>query len=113
MQDIRRLADHQPKVGEIERDVLEPEQRTAFQLMALHDVGVEFERRERHAALDAPLQLEQLDVHVHGARELGMELLERAQFCNFAGLGTRRTDRGIGHGSIIHSVRDNSGGCGS
>jgi len=78
--------------------VLEPEQRPAFQLVALHDVGVEFERRERHAPLDAPLQLQQLDVHVHGARELGMARLDRAQFCYLAGFGARRTDGGIGHG---------------
>ena len=94
VQDIRRLADHQAKVGEIERDVLEPEQRTAVQLMALHDVGVEFERRERHAALDAPLQLQQLDVHVHGARELGMACLDRAQFCNLRGIRSAESGRG-------------------
>ena len=93
VEDVRRLADHQAEVGEIERDLLEPQQRTALQLVALEGVGVEVERRQRHAALDAPLQLEQLDVHVDRVGELGMPGLDGAQFRDLARFGARRSGR--------------------
>jgi hypothetical protein len=82
--------------------------------MPLEDVSVEVERRQRHAALDAALQLQQLDVHVHGAGELRMACLDGAQFCDFAGFSARGSGRGTWHRPIILApVWDNSGGCGS
>ena len=84
MKDIRRLADQQAEIGQIERNLLELQQRSPLQLVALEGVGVELERRQRHAALYAPLHLEQLDVHVHRAGEFGMPGLDGAQFCDFA-----------------------------
>jgi hypothetical protein len=87
MEDIRGLADQQAEVGQIERNLLEPEQRPALQLMALEDVGVEVERRQGHAALHPTLELEQLDMHVHRAGELRVTGLDGSQFSDLAGLG--------------------------
>ena len=84
MEDIRRLPDHQPEVGQIEWDLLEAEDRPALQLVALEDVGVEVERRQRYPALDAPLQPEEFDVHVHGAAKFGMSCLDGTQLDDLA-----------------------------
>ena len=84
VEDIRRLPDHQAEIGQIEWDLLEAEDRPALQLVALEDVGVEVERRQRHPALDAPLQPEELDVHVHGAGKFGMACLDGTQFGDLA-----------------------------
>jgi hypothetical protein len=79
--------------------VLEAQERTALQLVALDDGGIEFEWGQRHAALNPPLELQELDVHVHGAGEFGVARLDGAQFCNLAGLGARRSGRGAWHGA--------------
>ena len=48
-----------------------------------NDVLVQLEPRQGHAPLDAAVQLEQLDLHVDGVRQLRMRLPDRAQLDHF------------------------------
>jgi hypothetical protein len=89
LEDIRRLANRQPKVGQIQRNLLEPQDGTALQLVAVKRGGIEVEGRQWDPALNAALQFEELDVHVHRAGQLGLAGLDGAEFGDLARLGAR------------------------
>jgi hypothetical protein len=57
--------------------------------------------------LDAPLELEQLDLHVNSVGKLGVRFTNRSEFYDFTGFGTRgsRGTRRVGHQKIIPVVR--------
>lgn len=102
MKDIGGLPHHQPQIRDLEWDVLEAKQRTRVLLMRGDDRRGEIHRRQRHAALDPPLQFEQFDVHIHGLGEARLVLAQRSQrddLARLAAWGTRGT-AGF-HGWII------------
>src|SRR5688500_11278493 len=86
---IGRLTHHQPQVRQVQRDILEAQYGLCLSLMARKDALVELEKRQRDPALDATLELEQLEVQVDRIRQLGMFLAERAQFLGLPRLGSR------------------------
>ena len=53
-------------------------------------IGVQLEQRQRHAALDAPLELEQLQVHVDRVGKLGMPFSQRPQLDGLPRFRSRR-----------------------
>ena len=60
----------------------------------------EVEGRERDAGLDAPLHLEQLEMHVDGIGQIRLALFQRAKldgFSRFRAAGARRASRSVGH----------------
>ena len=86
-QHIGGLPNHQPEVGQFEGNVLETQERPSFCLMLRQHLGVHLEPRERDAALDSPVQLEQLEMHVYGAAELGLPILDAAQLGGLTRVG--------------------------
>ncbi len=78
-EDVGDLANEQPQLRELQRDIFETKQRPRFRRMPLEHVGVDFHRGQRHAALDPTIELEELQVHVRGIREFRMVCLDRPQ----------------------------------
>jgi hypothetical protein len=83
-QHVGRLPHHEPEIRQIEGDILEPEQRPRFSLVSLDGCRREIEQGERHATLNSALQLEELEMHVHGARQFGMLRSKGLQLQHFA-----------------------------
>jgi len=101
---ICRLPYGQPQLGELERDVPKPEQRTRLELVRLERSFIEVERGQRDAGLDATLHFEQFEVHIHGIGKLGLSLLQGAKLDGLSGFrtaGARRTNSFVGHAAII------------
>jgi hypothetical protein len=44
--------------------------------VAAEHVFIQLEPGERHTTLHTPMELEQLDVHIHGIRQLGMRVAD-------------------------------------
>jgi hypothetical protein len=82
---IRRLSNHQPKVSELEGNVLETQQRSTLRLVPGKHLGVHLKPWKRDAALDSSMQLDQLEVHVHRIAEFGLPVLDCAEFGCLAG----------------------------
>lgn len=78
-EDVDRLTHQQPQISQIQRDVLETEERPRFGSVSFQDVGADAEGGERHTALDAAIQLHELEVHIDGIGELRLAFLDRAQ----------------------------------
>jgi hypothetical protein len=93
-QDVRRLTNHQAKIREIEWDVFESQHGTRVELMAPQHVRRQIEHRQTHATLDAPLQLEELEVHVDGC-------CDRSDWSSNASRDSERAGRG---GRVAESV---------
>ena len=67
---------------------------------AVQILRLEPDRRQRHARLDAPLQLEQLDLQIGGGRQVRLILLQPPQLGDLAGLragGGGWRDRRVAH----------------
>ena len=76
-------------------------------LVLRQHLGVQLEPGKRNAALDAAMQLEQLEVHVHRVAELGLTILDGAELGRLARVGPARawgSGGVIGHGAIIHKL---------
>jgi hypothetical protein len=103
-ENVSSLPHRQAQFCELERDVFETKQRTCLGLMGLEDPLVQLEGRQRDAGLNAPLDLEELEVHIDGVAKLWLSLLQGAKLDCFSGLeaaGARRPSRSVGHGQII------------
>jgi len=78
-QDVSRLTHQQAQISQVQRDVLEAEERPRLRGVALQDVGADAEGRERHSALNPAIHLDELEVHIDGVGELRLALLDRTQ----------------------------------
>jgi hypothetical protein len=95
-------AQQKPQITPLDRQLRELQHRRRRELR-IQVVGVESNRRQRHARLHAPLELQQLDLQVRGRRELGLLLFEPPELCDLArlrALGSRSL--GLVHAGILH-----------
>jgi starch synthase len=107
-QHIGGLTHHQSQVRQIEGDVFEAKDGPRFHLVTLKYLRREIEHRQRHAALNAAMQLEELQVHLDRAGQLWMLGANGLKLQRFAGFRTRRSWRPNGrirHHAIIAGVR--------
>jgi hypothetical protein len=81
------LSNHQAQVAQVERDVLESQDRRGQRLVPLNRGAGDLEHRQGHSPLDAPLNLQDLEVKVDRRLELGMLGPDRAKFRGFPGFG--------------------------
>jgi starch synthase len=103
-QDIGGLPNHQAKVGRLEWDLLEAEDRPRVRVAAGENVRAQFERGKRDSSLDTAVQLEKFEVHRHRVGELRLPLGDRPQLHHLPRLGSRRADGAIvwlSHEAII------------
>jgi hypothetical protein len=95
------LANQITHVAVLERDLLEAQERPAGQC-GLPDLGgVEAERGQWHAALDAPVQAEQIELKVDGRREVGVFVPDPGELGDLGRNRPRRTWRAMGHVVIV------------
>ena len=84
---VRRLADHEAQVAEIQRDILESQNRRGAGLVALDRRCRDFENRQRNPALDSAPGLEELEMQIDGRLELGILRPKGTQLGRFPGFG--------------------------
>ena len=85
-----------PQVAPVDRQMLELQDRTRLQKV-VQIVGLEPDRRQRHAGLDAPLDLQELDLQIGSRGQVGLILFQSPQLGDFACLrASRRRRRGSG-----------------
>ena len=95
-EDIGRLADHQPEVGPVDRNVLELQHRPA--LTCCLACGDRMWPRAAGLWIVALLRPQQLDLHVGRRGQIGLRVLQLAQFPHFArlaGLGVLPADPAV------------------
>ena len=95
----------EPQVAPVDRQVLELQDRASCE-QAVEVFRFEPDRRQRHARLNATLQLQQLDLEVRGGGKIRLILFEPPQLDNFArfrAAGRRRRWRRqrFGHARIL------------
>jgi hypothetical protein len=100
-QNVRCLADHETEVGEIERDVLESEQRACFRVVPRDCRFTQVHRGQRDASLDAPFELEQFQVHVDGFGEFRLANAQGAKLGYLPGLGAGGAERRLAVGHVL------------
>ena len=66
------LPHEQPQIRQVERNVLETEERTCLADVPFHDVGGDGEGGQRDPALHTPEQFDQLEMHVDRFAQLGV-----------------------------------------
>ena len=90
-----RRAEQEAQVAPFDRQVFEVQYRRRCELR-VEVIGIQANRRQRHARLHTALQLEQLDLQVDGRREIGLLLLESPELGDLSRLGSLRwgTDGG-------------------
>ena len=88
-QDVGGLPERQPEVGPVERDVGEAHDRTSGRALRAQPFGVDLNPRERHARLHAALHVDQGELHVDRAGQLGLCGPELLELDDFARLGAR------------------------
>ena len=98
--DVGRLADDQPKIRRLERDLFEVQQRTRLCLVAGHDVGTQFERGQGDSHLHTSLHRQEFEVHVDRISQLWRAFSYRAELDRLACVWTvvtNWTSCGIDH----------------
>ena len=70
VEDVGRLPKRETEVAPFERDVAEADRRAAGALLRLEPAGLGLNPGQRHARLDPPLDLDELELHVDGGRQL-------------------------------------------
>lgn len=105
------LTNEQPQVGELEWDILEPEECVAACAMTGKDLARDLEAGQRNTSLDAAKQFQQLEVNVRGVREVWLTSSQGAQLHHLPALGAAAAHgldgkggelvRRVGHAAII------------
>ena len=93
LEDVGRLAQGQPKIGPLERDVAEADRRTPGGLLRGEPRRVGLNPGQRHARLHAPLDFDERDLHVDGGCQVGLGALQLPELDDLAGFGARRARR--------------------
>ena len=94
-------AQQKPQVPPFDRQVLELQHGRGRELR-VQIVLVETDRRERDARLHATLQLEQLDLQIHGGREVRLFLFQSSELGDLTRFGSGgRENLRIGHRKIL------------
>ena len=70
--------------------------RAAGRLLRAEPFAIGLNPRQRHARLDAPLHLDERELHVDGDCQLGLRSLELLELDDFARFGARSADGGGG-----------------
>jgi hypothetical protein len=70
VEDVCGLAQRQPEIGPLERDVGKPDHRPSGELLGDEPLGIGLNPRQRHPRLHAALRLDEFELHVHGRCEL-------------------------------------------
>jgi hypothetical protein len=87
------LTDHQAQVAEIDRDILESQNRCSAGLVTLDGCSGDRKEWKRDPGLDASPGLEELQMKIDGRLELRMLRPDCTQFGGFSGLGTGASSR--------------------
>ena len=104
-QDIGRLAQRQPEVGPVERDVPEADDRPAGGVLGTNPIRLRVYPRQRHARLHAALHLDQRDLHVDGRRQLRLIELELFELDHLARFRSRGAWGAVdGHGEMVQEA---------
>ena len=101
LQRVGRLAQRQPQIGPLERDVAEADGRPSGGLLRGEPGRVGLNPGEGHPRLDAPLNLHQRDLHVNRCRELRLRQFQLPELDDLAGFSARRADGAFGHAGIV------------
>jgi len=110
---VSDLSKEETKVGRLNPDIFEAQERAAALLVAPEHLGVQFEPRKRYATLYPAMELEELDVHVDSIGKFRMELTDGTELDDLPRFRARRAWGlgGIPHVAIIHNMgRMTSGG---
>ena len=97
LQDVGGLTERQTKIGPVERDVPEADERPAGRLLRAEPFRIHLNPRQRHAPLHAALHVDEGNLHVDRRCELGLRDLELPELDDFARLGARRADGTVSH----------------
>ena len=97
MQDVGGLPERQAEIGPLERNIAESYGRPASGLLSRQPGRVRVNPRKRNPRLNAPLRLDELDLHVDRCGQLGLGETELPQLADFPGLGAWRTNGAFGH----------------
>ena len=96
-QDVGSLAQRQTEIAPLERDIAKADQRSSRRLLRALPLGIDLDPRERHARLDAPLHVDQRNLHVDGRRQLRLCGLQVFELDDFPGFCARRSRGAFGH----------------
>jgi hypothetical protein len=78
-EDVGGLTECEPEIGPFERNVPEADDAPSGDLLRGQPLRIGLDPRQRHPKLDAPLHVDELELHVNRRRELGLggsELLQ-------------------------------------
>ena len=97
LQDVGCLAQCEPEVGPVERDVCEADDRTARRILGPEPFRVGLQPWQRHTRLNAALHFDERHLHVNRGRQLRLRELQLLELDDLARFGSRRPWRAFGH----------------
>ena len=88
-QDVGGLPERQPEIGPVERDIGESHDGPSGRALRAEPFAVHLNPRQRHARLHAALHVDQGELHVDRAGQIGLRRFELLELDDFAWLGAR------------------------
>jgi hypothetical protein len=96
VQDVGGLTQRQPKIGPVERNVSEADRGTTGFLLRTQPVGVGLNPGQRHPCLHPSQRVDEVDLHIDGRSQLGLDGSQLSQFENLARFGAGGPHRAVG-----------------
>ena len=103
-QDVGGLAERQPEIGPVERDIAEAHGGASGCLLGGEPVRVGLNPWQRDPRLHPALHVDERELHVDRRGELGMVDAELLELGDVARIRTRRARGTLGHERIVSSV---------